>query len=261
MILRRILRKARRTLISDTNWGRLRRVPKLEAVVGPLTYNQDGLATRHNCDFITDPLFAEAYRLGEATGSWGEAKVHWRVYVACWAADQARNLEGDFVECGVNKGGGARAVIHFVNFANLQKRFFLLDTFAGLVDRYISEEERRLGRHAGGYEECFDAVQKTFAPFPNVILVRGPVPETLPEVTSNKIAFLSIDMNCAPPEIAAAEYFWDRLSRGAVMLLDDFGWPGHHVQKRAFDDFAAKRGVRVLALPTGQGIIIKPDKL
>lgn len=34
------------------------------------SYDLDGLKTLHNCDFLKDPLFAEAYKLGKATGSW-----------------------------------------------------------------------------------------------------------------------------------------------------------------------------------------------
>ena len=77
----------------------------LELVEGPLSYNQDGLATRHNCDFLRDERFARAYDLGRSTGSWLDAEPAWRAYVACWAAERASRLEGDFVECGVNHGG------------------------------------------------------------------------------------------------------------------------------------------------------------
>jgi len=69
---------------------------------------------------------------------------------------------------------------------------------------------------------------------------------------------LHIDMNCTLPEIAAAEYFWDRLVSGAAMLLDDYGHGGHEEQKYAFDGFAKRKGVEILSLPTGQGLIIKP---
>jgi len=253
-----VLNRLRRLLISDDAWARMRNIGRYERVLGPLRYNQDGLATVHNADFMTEPRFARAYALGRATGSWGVSEVHWRAYVACWAAQRALDLEGDFVECGVNRGGLARAIIDFTGVDRTGRRFYLLDTFAGLVDKYISDEERALGRTGGGYEECFDAVQKTFAPFANVVLVRGAVPETLTQVAADRIAFLSLDMNCAPPEIAAAEYFWERLSSGAVVLLDDYGWAGHIVQKRAFDRFAEQRGVAVLGLPTGQGLLFKP---
>ena len=65
-------------------------------------------------------------------------------------------------------------------------------------------------------------------------------------------------MNCAAPEIAAAEFFWDKLLSGAVMILDDYGgWRRYLAQKAAFDKFAAERGGQVLCLPTGQGMLFK----
>lgn len=227
-------------------------------VPGPLTYNQDGLATQHNCDFITDQRFQDAYQAGKATGSWGQNDVHWRTYVGCWAANQAVSLVGDFVECGVNRGGMAMTVMRYINFKSLDRKFYLLDTFCGLSAKYIAPEERRLGINPGGYEECFEFVKETFQGFPNVEIIRGTIPDTLPMVKTDKVAYLHIDMNCVKPEIAAAEYFWDKLVSGAVIILDDYGWSKHIVQKRAFDQFAQKHGTLVLPLPTGQGLIFKP---
>lgn len=240
-------------------------VGEYELVPGPLTYNQDGLATRHNCDFIEDDLFKASYARGKSTGSWtgswtppgGETDIHWRAHVACWAAYKAKDLEGDFVECGVNKGGLARTVIHYVDFNSLGKKFYLLDTFEGLSEKYITEAERELGVKPGGYEECYENVSETFKDF-NVEIIKGTVPDTLSKVKAEKVCYLSIDMNCTVPEIAAAEFFWDKLVSGAVMVLDDYGWTGHDEQKAAFDRFAAERRVEVLSLPTGQGLIIKP---
>ncbi len=114
-------------------------------------YLQDGLFTVHNSDFRRDDKFTAAYRLGKATGSWGRQEVEWRAYVCCWAAWSVRDKEGDFVECGVNRGGLSRAVIHYVDFDRLNKRFSLLETYAGLVDRLISQDERRRGLLPGGY--------------------------------------------------------------------------------------------------------------
>src|SRR5687768_1326990 len=67
------------------------------------TYDSDGLKTIHNCDFLEDPLFQEAYRLGSETDSWYGFDIRWRAYVVCWAAEKGRTIEGDYVECGVNK--------------------------------------------------------------------------------------------------------------------------------------------------------------
>jgi O-methyltransferase len=181
-------------------------------------YFQDGLLSVHNSDFRKDRKFREAYRLGKATGSWGRQDVEWRAYVCCWAAWSVREKEGDFVECGVNRGGYSRTVMHYVDFDRLDKRFWLLDTYEGLVDRLILEDERRLGILAGGYDPCYEQVMETFRLVPGARIVKGVIPDTLAQVTANKICYLSIDMNNAAPEIAAAEYFWDVLVSGGVIV-------------------------------------------
>jgi hypothetical protein len=84
------------------------------------------------------------------------------------------------------------------------------------------------------------------------------VPDTLEKVPATQVSFLSIDMNCVAPEIAAADFFWPELSRGAIVVLDDYGFTARLEQKRAFDEFAGRNGVSVLSLPTGQGMLIKP---
>jgi O-methyltransferase len=237
---------------------RILKYPELLLPFESFTYNQDGLVTDHNVDFMRDDRFARAYKKGDETGSWSGAKIHWRAHVACWAAERGKALEGDFVECGVNRGGLSRTVMEYIGFASMQSRkFYLLDTYEGLAEKYISEEEKKLGRQAGGYEECYEAVKSTFAPFANAIVIKGTVPDILSQVKSEKIAYLSIDMNCAEPEIAAANYFWNKLTSGAAMILDDYGWKEHIVQKRAFDEFAKSKNASILSLPTGQGLILK----
>jgi O-methyltransferase len=221
------------------------------------TYNNDGLVTFNDSDFLRDPHFLESYQLGKATGSWSQQDIQWRAYIACWAAEKGKSLEGDYVECGVNRGGLSRTVMQYIDFATMpHKKFYLLDTYCG-----FPEEHRKNAAHwnQDEYSECYDDVVKTFAPFPNAIVVRGKVPDTLSQVPSQRICYLSIDMNVMEPEIAAAEFFWDKLSSGAVMLLDDYGFgEAYRRQKDAFNVFAKERGVAVLLLPTGQGLIIKP---
>jgi hypothetical protein len=228
------------------------------SLYGRATYNEDGFATTHNAAFMQEPRFAAAYEAGKATGSWTFGDLQWRAYVVCWAAERGTTLDGDFVECGVNRGGYALTVINYVQFEKLSKRFFLLDTYEGLVERYISEEEKAHGVRAGEYGPCYDAVVQTFSPYSNVRIIRGAVPGTLGQVDAERIAFLSLDMNTRDPEIAAAECFWDRLVSGAVIVLDDYGQRKHVEQKRAFDEFTRRRRVHVLSLPTGQGLIFKP---
>jgi hypothetical protein len=226
---------------------------------GKAAYNQDGLVSAHYPSFMDDAKFMAAYDAGRATGSWPHGELHWRAHVICWAAARGAMLQGDFVECGVNRGGFALTAMKYLNFERLGKRFFLLDTFEGLVEEQLGPEERKVGLRGGGYEPCHDAVLRTFASYGAAVkIVKGKVPDTLAQVDCHSVAFLSIDMNAKEPELAAAEYFWERLSSGAAMVLDDYGWRKHAAQRLAFDAFARERDVPLLTLPTGQGLILKP---
>ncbi|HEX4229460.1 MAG TPA: TylF/MycF/NovP-related O-methyltransferase [Bryobacteraceae bacterium] len=222
------------------------------------TYDQDGLITIHNADFIREPEFQQAYQRGMVAAD-NDYRWHWRVHVGLWAAWQAHHLPGDFVECGVNRGFLSSAIMRYLDWNRLDRQFFLLDTFRGLDDRFISDDEKATGKSSSynGYSECFAETCKNFEEFRNVVLIRGPVPLTLAEVNAERVCFLHLDMNCAPPELAAIEYFWEKLVQGAIVLLDDYGCFSHDIQKRAIDGFAAERAVRILSLPTGQGIMIK----
>jgi O-methyltransferase len=233
--------------------------PTWDVVVGPLTYQEDGLATNHVASFLEDERFVKAYQAGKATRSWNDSDLRWRVYVACWAAEKGSQLKGDFVECGVFRGGISMAVAKYTDLAKSDRQMYLLDTYTGLSAKYSTEEERAVKFHMRKYDDIANEVRNTFSTFPNVHIVQGAVPETLTQVPSSKIAYLSLDMNSAIPEIAAAEYFWDKLVPGAVMVLDDYAYGIiHSGQKSAFDKFATARNVSVLSMPTGQGLIFKP---
>jgi O-methyltransferase len=227
-------------------------------------YGEDQLFTLNAAPFLDDDDFLRAYHAGAQTNSWHGLSIHWRAYVACWAASYASKLDGDFVECGVNRGGLARAIVDYVGFERLNKNFYLIDTFSGLVSAYLSQEEIEKGipsTYSYYNDNSAELVRKTFAPFKNVNIVQGIVPDVLPSLPITRVAFLSLDMNCTMPEISAAEFFWQRMVAGGVMVLDDYGNPQHCEQQKAFDRFARDRGVQVLALPTGQGIVFKSGEM
>ena len=223
-----------------------------------MTYAKDGLYTVHNCSFINDDDFNRAYLEGKKTGSWGTHDLQWRVHVVLWAAKKAFKLEGDFVECGVNKGGLARAIIDYLGFEKSGKRFYLLDTFEGFDIDLLLESEKKKYSGDTPYGKTYDVVRNTFKQFPNIEVIKGTVPHTLSQVSANKIAFLSIDMNCVQPEIAAVDFFWPKMTSGGVIILDDFAYSGFEEQNKAHLNWARKNEIEILTIPTGQGLIIKP---
>jgi hypothetical protein len=228
-----------------------------------VTYSHDLLYTYHNADFLKDPLFIESYKLGkEVDGGTilSNYDIEWRIHVLCWAAFHASHLEGDFVDCGVHTGIFSRSVINYINFNKTGKKYYLLDTFSGLSEKYSTPEELKRNKEMK-YDtrgDIYTQVKETFKNF-NVKIIKGAVPETLTQVDSQKICYLSIDMNCVQPEVDTLNFFWDKMVKGGVIILDDYGYANStNDQKLAHDAFAKEKGVQILSLPTCQGIIIKP---
>jgi hypothetical protein len=262
-MLKNLARKAINRAVAPFGYVLAERNPPAD----PKIYNQDGLRTIHNHDFMHDPLFVCAYDRGVKAGEGVDNKLHWRMHVALWVAHHAAKLPGDFVECGVNKGAVSSSILAYLaDWNSLGKHFYLLDTFGGMDERYITDEEKRLGKvelnnrvlQANGYELNPESVRRNFSEWERVHVIQGAVPDTLQQVDAHAVCYLHLDMNCAVPERAALEYFWPRMVAGGMVLFDDYAYVGYEPQKRAHDEFAQAQGVMVLALPTGQGILIKP---
>lgn len=234
-------------------------------IMGVKAYVEDNLLTRQNFEFIDEPGFARAYARGiQATGV--DYHSRWRTHVLLWTAFSASKLRGDFVECGVNKGFMSSAIMTYLDWNSLDKKFYLLDTFKGLDLRYISDEEKAAGYldrnkdslASGYYVSGADRAKKNFSEWKNAVVVEGSIPDTLPAVDTKAIAYLHLDLNCSPPEVAALEILWDRLVPGAFVLHDDYSQVAHKISKAAMDRFAAGKNLKFVSLPTGQGLLIKP---
>jgi O-methyltransferase len=226
----------------------------LTTVFSP-TYSEDGMRLYKNCDFMNQPDFKNAYAL--ALKQQPGTKMRWRAHVTQWAGFHAAKLDGDFVETGVNRAFLSTSVMSYVNFQALTNRkFYLFDTFEGLVPELVGPDEKAAFKNE--YSCTYDFVSEAFKDYHNVIVVKGIVPDSLSAVEIHKVAYLSVDMNCAMPERAALEYFWPKIVPGGIIILDDYAWPGRQPQKKSADEFAASVDVRVLSLPTGQGVILKP---
>lgn len=167
------------------------------------------------------------------------------------------------MECGVHTGLLSLTVAHLLDFSKIERKFWLLDTFNGIPVGRVSDEEKSHAEFLNGavFFDCYDLALRNFKPFPNARLVRGILPDSLAETQIDKIAYLSIDLNNAAAEMATIEILWSKMSPGAIVVLDDYAFIGYESQYRAWNSFAESRGLMILTVPTGQGILIKPALL
>jgi hypothetical protein len=232
-----------------------RLVPKPGPRAGQL-YERWPLWTAGNHDFLIDPRFVRAYQRGVKATGW-DYGIHWRVHVALWAADQAARIPGDFVECGVGRGMVSSAVLEWLDWDSLGRRFLLIDTFSPYAVDEVGEQHEEHGE-SRYYAESVDVVRENFREWPRVEVVQGRIPEVLSTVAVDSVAYLHVDLNAVDAERASLEWCWPKLSAGAFVLLDDYGLGGpHEAQKAMADEFAASVDRGVLTLPTGQGLLIR----
>jgi hypothetical protein len=220
---------------------------------------EDGLISIAEPAWLQDPRFVDAYAEAKGIAAWGR-DIRWRVQTLVKVAATAAHLEGDFVECGVDTGGTARAVMAYLgNEAFAGRAFYLFDTFRGMVPEQLTDEERVTDETRGDrYPDVSDTVRANFADKPFVRIVQGAVPDTLSSYDGEQVAYLHIDMNATVPEVGALRFFWPKLAPGAPVVFDDYGFPRHAPQRRALDALAAEFGVEIIMLPTCQGLLIKP---
>jgi len=202
----------------------------------------------HTRGFLTEPRFVAAVLASRPEPA--ERAIAWRTHTLCWATESVATLPGDFVECGTYQGYSAEVLMHFTR--GLQgRRFWLFDLFDPSGG---AGEGHRLPAHA---PDLAERVRARFRPWGNVVVTQGKVPEILAEAAPEQIAFLHIDMNNAQAERGALDMLFDRVGRGGMIVFDDYGWTGYRAQKLSADEFMRERGLAVLELPTGQGLVVK----
>jgi O-methyltransferase len=238
------------------NEGHLRVQRAIEALAHGPAFVDAGMAVwSKSMGFMQDPAFlnvVEKYAGLLAFPNW-----HWNIQTVIWAVRQARRLPGDFVELGVFKGHTTVMAAEYLGFADWHQRWYLYDTFEGIPEDQLdpgwADVNRRLYHGTFSVEE----VLARFAPYPNIEVIKGRVPEVLKETCPERISFVHMDLNSATAEIAALDALYDRIVPGGIILFDDYGWNIAYAQLVAEFRWMKERELFVLELPTGQGLFIK----
>lgn len=186
-------------------------------------------------------------------------------------------IPGDFVECGVWRGGSVMAMLNELRkMEAMDRRVWLYDTFAGMTPPSSADVEASTGRHAnellsatpkdtGNNVWCIADVQDvtrnvttTGYPLDLIKFIEGDVVETLNESTPNEIALLRLDTDWYESTRKSLEVLYPRLAVGGVCILDDYGhWQG---ARKAVDEYFAALGHRPLMHPIDYSgrIFLKP---
>ena len=160
-----------------------------------------------------------------------------------------KNIEGDFVECGVFKGGGIILMSSIVEYHKKQKRVWAFDTFEGMSkpdenDKDYSGEDAMIhwkvfnnkGFNSWCYASLNDvksnvskASKKLNLQMNNIKYIKGDVEKTLKDNVNlpKKISILRLDTDFYNSTKLELEILYPKLSVGGFLIVDDYGyWKG-----------------------------------
>ncbi len=168
----------------------------------------------------------------------------------------ARAVPGDTAECGVRFGKSSFFVLNGLNDPG--RPHHLCDSFEGLSQPTADDAEvgaRRDAWQAGDLEADERITREQLRAFPQCRFHRGWIPECFAGLEDRRFAMVHIDVDLYEPTLAAFEFFHPRLSPGAVMVCDDYGFASCPGARKAVDEFfAGKRDVPI-ELPSGQALV------
>lgn len=168
----------------------------------------------------------------------------------------ANHIAGDYVECGVWKGGSTMAAaLTMLAHDERQRDLWLYDTFEGMpppTDHDVTPDnitaEKLLESRAEFLNAPLEGVRNAMAstgyPADKVHFIKGKVEDTIPASIPEKIAILRLDTDWYESTRHELEHLYPRLVRGGVILIDDYGyWRG---SREATDEYLAKHKVPLL---------------
>lgn len=172
-------------------------------------------------------------------------------------------IPGDFVECGVWRGGSMMMAAHtLLSLGQTDRRLFLFDTFEGLpkpdeqhdVDVWGNSgleawEPHRTSDTSSKWafaslEEVRANMESTGYPMDKVFFVKGMVEQTIPANSPENISMLRLDTDWYESTKHELEHLYPRLAGNGILIIDDYG---HFMgARKAVDEYFAKQKVTPL---------------
>jgi O-methyltransferase len=163
---------------------------------------------------------------------------------------KSNNIKGDFVECGVWRGGCASVMASIGN-----RHTWMFDSFEGLPEPTEKDGKRAINwkkgeprgrlipidRCVANYGDACKIVKKL--KLDNVSIIKGWFQNTLSKAKINSISILRLDGDWYESTKYCLENLYDLVTPGGYVISDDYGcWAG---DKIAFEEFLKIRNIKV----------------
>jgi hypothetical protein len=163
------------------------------------------------------------------------------------------NLPGHVIEAGVFKGA---SLIRFFTFREIlesphSRKIIGFDAFGKFPEQDNAHDQEFVDKFEGAAGEGISANEMekilNHKGFKNFELIKGDISQTIPQYVADnpelKIALLHIDVDVYKPSVVILENLYDRVVKGGVIVLDDYGTVAG--ETKAVDEFIAGKDVTI----------------
>lgn len=172
-----------------------------------------------------------------------------------------KDIPGDFVECGVWKGGSCLLIADtMVRRGVTDRKIYLYDTFAGMsepedIDVRSSSKMKAYPKWKALQREdhnewCYSSLEEvkanlahTLYPQDNFVFVKGKVEDTIPLIIPERIAILRLDTDWYSSTRHEMMHLFPLISPGGILIVDDYG--ALEGARKAVDEYLAEKGIKL----------------
>jgi O-methyltransferase len=181
------------------------------------------------------------------------------------------NIYGDFIECGVWRGGQSMlAAFTFLNMQDVDRSLWLYDTYSGMakpskIDKKTNNTTDatkiwKKGNKKGYNEWCYSSLEEvksnmlsTKYPENKINFIKGKVEKTIPKNIPQKISILRLDTDFYESTYCELKYLFPLIEKGGVLIIDDYGiWEG---SRKAVNQYIKENNIKILLNKVDSGAI------
>jgi O-methyltransferase len=137
------------------------------------------------------------------------------------------NVYGDFVECGVYKGGSAAVLAAHMP---PQSRLWLFDSFRGMpetTDQDGNDAKNWIGKCVASPDDVRDVMRRVCVNEDRFLIREGWFEDSFKKQLPDTVSMLHCDADWYDSVMLTLETFYHRIPQGGCVVLDDFGcWEG-----------------------------------
>lgn len=153
---------------------------------------------------------------------------------------------GNMAELGVYKGG----ITKFIATLFPNNTVYAFDTFEGMPAEMITSKD-----HSYIVPGMFNETNLEYLNNPNIVIKKGIFPDTTRDMEEKTFSFVHLDVDIYESTLAGLEYFWPRMVRDGIIILDDFEEELTPGVKLAFYDYFGKNHPPVMPLLNDRGVV------